>query len=167
MKILSRLQVLAEEPELLKTSDFEIYKNQYGYYEVKRKNDKVPYIGMIPSSRSYMDAYNKLGRKIYDYNTKNIVKIRSSMISKLHRLFKAAGMEKSKDMTSRIRGYRPIVNTGYLIDTYAGDRTSFNISFTSEKKGKEYAPKVQKILDKEGIKYEKDGDYFTIDLRAQ
>lgn len=114
-----------------------------------------------------MDAYNKLGRKIYDYNTKNIVKIRSSMISKLHRLFKAAGMEKSKDMSSRIRGYRPIVNPGYLIDTYAGDRTSFNISFTSEKKGKEYAPKVQKILDKEGIKYEKDGDYFTIDLRAQ
>ena len=48
-----------------------------------------------------------------------------------------------------------------------GDRTTFYIGFTADSIEKEYAPKVKKILDKEGIKYSKDSGDIQVDLENQ
>lgn len=170
MKVFSRLKITsAEEENLLKTDDYEIYKDSSGWYNIKRKDQKsnVPVIYSIRPFKDYRAAYNFLQSKIYDYNTKNIVAIRKTLISKLHKLFKANGMQKSKDMTSRIRGYRPITQNGYSIYTYPGDRTRFYIGFTTDSIEKEYKPKVLKILDKEGIKYNAGSSDIEIDMQKQ
>ena len=169
MKIFSRLQITAEEGNLLKTDDYEIYKDSSGWYNIKRKDQKpnVPVIYSIRPFKDYRAAYNFLQSKIYDYNTKNIVAIRKTLISKLHKLFKADGMQKCKDMSSSIRGYRPITEQGYRIYTYPGDRTRFYISFTTDGIEKAYKPKVLKILDKEGIKYDARSSDIEIDIQKQ
>ena len=170
MKILSRLQITAED-SLLKSEDYQVYKNDYGFYNVRRKDgknkDKIPPIVSPQPFRDYGRASAFLHKKIYEYNTKNIMKIRTNMINKLHKLFKAAGMDKSEDRKTSVRGFRPISKHGYDIYIYPGDRTTFYIGFTADNIEKEYAPKVKKILDKEGIKYSKDSGDIQVDLENQ
>ena len=160
----------ANEDILLKPEDYQIYKNEYGFWNIKRKEDKqnLPIIVSSQPFKDYSRASAFLHKKIYDHNTKNILKIRTSIISKLHKLFKAAGMMKAEDTTSSIRGYRPITKNGYKIYTYPGDRTSFYIGVTTDNLDKEYDPKIKEILQKEGIKYNKSNNSdFSIDLRNQ
>lgn len=105
--------------------------------------------------------------EVWKRNTKNIMNIRKALISKLHKLFKAEGMQKCKDMTSSVRGYRPIVEHGYRIYTLTGDRTCFYIGFTSDRIEKEYKPKVLKVLDREGIKYNTRFNDIEVDMEKQ
>lgn len=76
-----------------------------------RRKDKIPPIVSPQPFRDYGRASAFLHKKIYEYNTKNIMKIRTNMINKLHKLFKAAGMDKSEDRKTSVRGFRPISNT--------------------------------------------------------
>lgn len=167
MKIFSRLKITAEDEKLLKEEDYEIYKNDTGWWNVRPKTKGVPYIHSHQSFKDALRARNFLNSEIYKYNTKNIMNIRKALISKLHKLFKAAGMQKCKDMSSSVRGYRPIVDHGYRIYTYPGDRTIFYIGFTTDGIEKEYKPKVLKILDKEGIKYDTRFGDISVDMEKQ
>ena len=107
-----------------------------------------------------------MGNAIYKYNTKSIQEDRKALISKLHKLFKQAGIPKMKDMTTSIRGYRPITQNGYYIDIYRGDRTCFHIGTTGSKE-EEWANKIKEILNNEGVKYTGSVDYFTVDMEKQ
>ena len=167
MKVFSRLKITAEEEKLLKADDYEVYKNENGWWNVRPKTKGVPYIHSYQAFKDALKAHNFLNSEIYKYNTKNIMNIRKALISKLHKLFKAAGMQKCKDMSSSIKGYRPITEHGYRIYTYPGDRTSFYIGFTADSIEKEYKPKVLKILDKEGIKYNAGSSDIWIDMQKQ
>lgn len=167
MKVFSRLKITAEEEKLLKADDYEVYKSDTGWWNVRPKTKGVPYIHSYQSFKDALKAHNFLNSEIYKYNTKNIMNIRKALISKLHKLFKADGMQKCKDMSSSIRGYRPITEHGYRIYTYPGDRTSFYIGFTTDSIEKAYKPKVLKILDKEGIKYNASSGDIWIDMRKQ
>lgn len=170
VNVLSRLKIISSNSdELLKSDSYEIYKTDDGWYNVRRKESekgKVPIIHSIRPFKSALKAVEFLNTEIWKHNTKNIMNIRKQLISKLHKLFKAAGMKKSEDTKSSIRGYRPIKEHGYKIYTYPGDRTSFYIGFTAEPIEKEYRPKILKILNSEGIEYTNRHD-IEIDMRDQ
>ncbi len=170
VNVLSRLNIIASNSdELLKSDSYEIYKTDDGWYNVRRKESekgKVPVIYSIRPFKTALKALEFLNTEIWKHNTKNIMNIRKQLISKLHKLFKAAGMKKSEDMKSSVRGYRPVKEHGYKIYTYPGDRTSFYIGFTAEPIEKEYRPKILKILNSEGIKYTNRHD-IEIDMRDQ
>jgi hypothetical protein len=171
VNVLSRLKIIeSDADELLKSDSYEIYKTDNGWYNVRRKESekgKVPVIYSVRPFKTALKAVEFLNTEIWKHNTKNIMNIRKQLIAKLHKLFKAAGMKKSKDMPSRIRGYRPITEHGYDLYTYSGDRTRFYIGFTTESIKKEYKPKILKILDSEGIKYTDSDDIIEVDMREQ
>lgn len=150
-----------EDFQKLNIEDFKIEKTESGLYKVAYDSR----IGYIKPDKSYIKVRNALGNAIYKYNTKDIQENRKALINKLHKLFKAAGIPKMQDMTSSIRGYRPIKYHGYYIDKYAGDRTSFHISLSKD--NEEYANKIKEILDKEGIQYSGSVNYFEIDMEKQ
>lgn len=170
VNVLSRLKIISSNSdELLKSNSYEIYKTNGGWYNVHPKESekgKVPFIYSVRPFKTALKAVEFLNKEIWKHNTKNIMNIRKQLISKLHKLFKAAGMKKFKDMPSSIRGYRPITEHGYEIYTHPGDRTNFYIGFTKDSIEKEYRPKILKILDSEGIKYKNSGD-IGIDMRDQ
>lgn len=153
--------------ERLNIDDYEVYKSDSGWWNVRPKTKGVPYIHSPQSFKDALRARNFLGMEVWKYNTKDIMNDRKALISKLHKLFKAEGLNKCKDMTSSVRGYRPIAEHGYRIYTLNGDRTNFYISFTSESIEKAYKPKVLKILDKEGVKYDTRYGDIGVDMEKQ
>ena len=102
---------------------------------------------------------------INKYNSKSIAAERKTLINKLHKLFKQAGIPKMQDMKSSIRGYRPITQNGYYIEIYKGDYTTFNIGITGNRE--ELSNKIKEILNNEGVKYTGSVDYFTVDMEKQ
>lgn len=150
-----------EDTQKLNIEDFKIEKTDSGLYKVAYDSR----IGYIKPDKSYSKVRRALGDAIYKYNTKSIQEDRKALISKLHRLFQQAGIPKMRDMTSSIRGYRPITQNGYYIDIYRGDRTSFIIGLS--KSNEEYLVKIKEILDSEGIKYWEGLDHFSVDMEKQ
>ena len=157
------LESYNEDIQKLSRDDFKIIKTENGLYKVDGEYDSR--IGYIAPNKNFRTVDNALGNAIYKYNTKFIQEDRKALISKLHKLFKQAGIPKMKDMTSSIRGYRPITQNGYYIDIYRGDRTCFHIGTTGSKE--EWANKIKEILNNEGVKYTGSVDYFTVDMEKQ
>lgn len=157
------LESYNEDTQKLSRDDFKIIKTENGLYKVDGGYDSR--LGYIKPDKSYMKVDKQLGNAIYKYNTRFTQTDRKALMSKLHKLFKEAGIPKMKDMTSSIRGYRPITQNGYYMDIYAGDRTSFNIGIS--KSNDEWINKIKEILDQEGINYWEGTDHFSIDMEKQ
>ena len=164
-----KLKIISSSDEILSIDDFKIDKDEQGLYFVKLKDTDVPYtrkIGYVSRDKNRMKVYQKLQNEIYKHNTKNSLSIKKKMITKLGKLFKSAEIPRQTTMSSRIRGYRPVVNAGYYFSS-AGSRTSFAIYFSNDSSAKKYRDEIKKILDKEKIKYEDRNSFFTVDINDQ
>lgn len=157
----NKWESIKEDAQKLNIEDFKIEKTDSGLYKVAYDSR----IGYIKPDKSYSKVRRALGDAIYKYNTKDIQANRKALMSKLHKLFKQAGIPKMQDMKSSVRGYRPITQNGYYIDTYPGDKTSFDIGLS--KFNDEYLVKIKQILDSQGIKYWEGSDHFSVDMEKQ
>lgn len=159
-----QLQQFLEDDEKLKLEDFSVIKGEDGFYKVSPYDARI---GYIQPSKDIYSVRNNLLKAINKYNSKQIREERKKLILKLHNLFKQHEIPKMKDMTSAIRGYRPIVKAGYKIETMNGLDDEFDIIVVSSGECEEIMQKIKTILDDESIVYSQANNYFHINMNKQ
>ena len=158
----------------LSEDDFEIYKDG-DYYKVKKLTDNARNSGVTTwdiYGKNYYSTSYKLGVRIQRYNDKDLIQYRKSLLMKLNKLFKQAGLQKMVESTTRITGFHNLVQGGYYFDTkYLGNNSEFKIGVyfgfnTSLEHPKviEYLDKIKDILNKEKLQYTENGTDIEVKL---
>lgn len=159
----------------LSENDFEIYKDG-DYYKVKKLTDNARNSGVTTwdlSSKNRFSVSRKLWDRVQKYNDKDLIQYRKTLLAKLNKLFKQAGLQKMVESASgQVRGFHTLSQGGYYFDTkYLGNNSEFKIGIyfgfnTSLEHPKviEYLDKIKDILNKENLQYTENGTDIEVKL---